>query len=185
MATQVAGEGRFQDGQRWREENGVVYFEVTSNGRTGLGWIEYLEKRGFRLSKRTKQVLGSSDFKPTSGVTYRIAIIKGILFADSDRVINKIRAEAARRNLEAPNAEVACLIREKFSDEELEIMGLWCILVLHERINDSDGYPILLGVDCVDGGCWLSVYYVGLDECCSSGGGFAFALPAGIFRSAL
>ena len=34
----------------WREENGVISLgSVTSDGTTGLGWIERLEKKGFKL----------------------------------------------------------------------------------------------------------------------------------------
>ena len=51
-------------------------------------------------------------------------LFKGILFEDSNRISKNIRAEAEHRNLEKPNAEVACLIREKFTDEELKNMGL-------------------------------------------------------------
>ncbi|MBU3934399.1 hypothetical protein KKC00_00280, partial [Patescibacteria group bacterium] len=125
--------------RRWSEENGLIYFEVTSDGTTGPQWIERLEKEGFRLSKWAKDVLNSPEFKPTSGTTYRIAILKGTLFTDRDRITKKIRAEAERRKLAKPNAEVACLIREMFSDEELETMGLWWIVVFHEPIRDSDG----------------------------------------------
>lgn len=174
---QRAVEGRFQDGQQWREENGVIYFEVTSDGTTGPKWIERLKKKNFQLSDSAKSVLRSSDFKPTSSKTYRIAVLKGRLFTDSDRITNKIRAEANARNLEVPSAEVACLIREKFSDEDLETMGFWWIVVFHEPISDSSGGPRLLGVGRDDIGRWLRTYYDGPGDGWGSGDGFAFALP--------
>ena len=37
--------------KKYREENGIIYFKVTSDGTTGQAWIERLEKQGFRLSK--------------------------------------------------------------------------------------------------------------------------------------
>lgn len=174
---QRAVEGRFDDNQRWREEDGVIYFTVTSDGTTGPDWIKRLEKKGFRLSKWAKDVLGSSDFKPTSGVT-QIAVLKGTLFTDSNRITKKIRAEAERRKLEKPNAEVACLIREMFLDEELEAMGLYWIVAFHKPIRDSDGDPHLLDAYRGGEGRWLGTCYGRPgDDWRGSDSGFAFALP--------
>src|SRR3989338_2547198 len=128
----------------WREEDGVIYFSVISDSTTGEDWINRLESKGFCEGDYAKQVLSSQDFKPTSGVTTEVAVLKGMLFKDNDRATREIRAEADKRKLEKPNAEVACLIREKFTDRELEAMGLWWIVVMHEPINDSDGDPNLL-----------------------------------------
>jgi len=162
--------------RRWREEDGVIYFEVTSDGTTGPQWIERLEKKGFRFSKWAKDVLLSSDFKSTSGVTYRIAVLKGTLFTNSDRITRKIRAEAECRKLEELPAEVACLIRKAFSDEELEAMGLWWIVVFHDPINDSDGDPRLLSARRGAVGHWLGACYGRPDVCWSPDYGFAFAV---------
>lgn len=160
--------------RRWREQDGVIYLSVTSDGTTGPEWITRLEKKGSRLSKWAKDVLISPDFKPTRGVTYEIAVLKGMLFEDSDRVTKKIRADAERRNLTKPNAEVACLIRENFSDEEIEAMGLWRIVAMHEPINDSDGDPDLLSAGRGGGGRWLSADYFGPDCGWDREFGFAF-----------
>jgi len=138
----------------WREEDGVIYFSVTSDGTTGKDWITRLESKGFRVGDYAKQVLRSPDFKPTSGVTTEVAVLKGMLFEDNDRI--KIRAEADKRKLSKPNAELACLIREKFTDKEIEAMGLWYIVAMHEPINDSDGDPFLLNANRYDVGRWLS-----------------------------
>ena len=151
----------------WREEDGVIYFSVTSDGTTGPQWIERLEGKGFRLSDYAKSVLRSPDFKPTSGVTTEIAILKGMLFADNDRITKKIRAEADKRKLTKSNAEVACLIRENFSDKEIEALGLWWIVAMHEPIKDSGGGPSLLGADRYDGGRWLNA-------CCVDGPGYGW-----------
>ncbi|MFA6300840.1 MAG: hypothetical protein WC609_00650 [Candidatus Paceibacterota bacterium] len=144
---------------RFRVENGVIYLSVTSDGTTGPEWTKRLEKKGYRLGDYAKQILCSKDFKPTKDVTTKIAILKGTLFSDEDRITEKIRTEAAKRNLTKPNAEVACLIRENFSDEELEAMGLIWVVIMHEPIKDSDGDPRLLdaGRD-VEGG-WLDANY--------------------------
>ena len=141
----------------WYEKNGVIYFSVTPDGTTGEGWITRLESMG----GYAKQVLRSPDFKPTSGVTTEVAVLKGMLFKDNDRTPKKIRAYAEafrtsdKRKLLEPNAELACLICEKFTEKEIEAMGLWYIVAMHEPINDSDGDPLLLCASRGDAGRWL------------------------------
>jgi hypothetical protein len=160
----------------WREEDGVIYFSVTSDGTTGEDWITRLESKGFRVGDYAKQVLRSPDFKPTNGVTTEVAVLKGMLFEDHSRITSKIRAEGALRKLVVPNAELACLIREKFTDKEIEAMGLWWIVVMHEPINDSGGDPSLLYADRCDVGRWLNAYYDRPDGRWDRGCGFAFAV---------
>lgn len=162
--------------RRWREEGEVIYFEVVSDGTTGPGWIVRLENKGFRLTDWAKDILNSEDFKTTSGVTYKIAVLKGTMFSDEDRITSNIRAEAGRRKLEKPNPEIACLIREMFSDEELEAMGLWRIVVFHEPIKDSDGDPRLLTARRHVDGCWLGAYYDRPDGSWNSSNGLAFVV---------
>jgi hypothetical protein len=173
---QRAVEGRFDDNQRWREQDGVIYFKVTSNGMTGPQWIEHFDKKGIQLSKWAMDVLLSPDFKPTNGVTTEIAVLKGALFTDDDRVTSKIRAEADKRKIVKPEAELGCLIRDTFTDEEIEAMGLVWIVAFHEPIKDSDGDPGLLGAGRGGGGRWLNA------DCDRPAGrwdrddGFAFAV---------
>ena len=160
----------------WREEDGVIYFSVTSDGTTGEDWIKRLEGNGFRVGDYAKQVLRSSDFKPTNGVTTAVAVLKGMLFEDNDRITKKIRAEADKRKLSKPNAELACLIREKFTDEEIEAMGLWYIVAMHEPINDSGGDPRLLNAYRYDVGRWLSACFGRPGDRWFRVSGFAFAV---------
>lgn len=175
---QRAIEGEFDDGQRWHEQDGVIYlkFEVISRGTTGPEWINRLEKKGCKLSKLAKDVLNSPDFNPTRGVIYKIAILKGKLFTDSDRVTGKIQAEADRRKFKKLQAEGACLIRELISDEEMEAMDLWRIVVFHKPIKDSDGDPSLLYVDRDGGGQRLGTYSDRPDAYWVPGYGFAFVV---------
>src|SRR3989344_832337 len=161
----------------WREEDGVIYFSVTSDGTTGEEWITRLEAKGFRVEPTyAESVLRSLDFKPTMGVITEVAVLKGMLFENSDRITSKIRAEAERRRFSKPSAEVACLIREKFTDEEIEAMGLIWIVAMHEPINDSDGYPNLLGANRDDDGRWLNAFWGRPDYTWYRGHGFAFAV---------
>jgi len=72
------------DKRSWREQDGVIYFTVTSDDTTGEEWIIRLEKKGYRVSNYAKSILRSDGFKPTKGVVTEIAVLKGILFSDSD-----------------------------------------------------------------------------------------------------
>ncbi len=139
----------------WREENGAIYFSVTSDGTTGKGWITRLVGKGFGVGDCAISVLLSPDFKPTNGVTTEIAVLKGTLFKGQIRTTKEIRTEAEKRKLAKPNAEVACLIREKFTDKEIEAMGLWYIAAMHEPIKDSDSVPYLLRANRSRFGSWL------------------------------
>ena len=160
--------------RNWQEKDGIIYLTVTSDGTTGPQWIKRLQKKGFRLSDYAKSLLISVDFKPTKGVVYEMAILKGTLFNDRDCVTKKIRAMAKEKGFTTPNAEVACLLRESLSDEELEAMGLYWIINMHEPIKDSDDGLYLLRLGRDDDGHWLYACYGIPGFQWSRGFGFAF-----------
>jgi hypothetical protein len=161
----------------WREQDGVIYFSVTSDGTTGPEWIKRLEKKGFRVGDYAKSILNSSDFKSTDGITTEIAVLKGELFSDENRITKNIRTEADKRKFVKPNPEAACLIREKFTDKEIEAMGFWCIAVMHEPIKDFGGAPHLLDVYRHVGGGWLGASYAYPGLRWDREFGFVFAVP--------
>lgn len=166
---------------KWREdENGIIRLRVVSDGTTGKGWIKYFEENDYNIGDYAKSILLSPDFKPTNGVVYEIAIMIGSLFSAEDRTTKKIRAEASRRQFTKPHAEVACLIRKNFSDDDIKAMGLYWIIVMHEPIEDSDGDPFLLSAGRVGGGRWLSAYFDKPDDRWVSESGFAFAVSASV-----
>lgn len=161
--------------RRWTEKDGVITFTLSAtDGTTGEGWITRTEKKGNRVGNYAKQLLRSPDFKPTTGVTYTVTVLKGGLFSDENRITRNIRAEAKKRKLQTPNAEVACLIRENFSDKELEQMGLVWLAVMHEPIKDSGGVLGLLGGDRGGDGRWLGSCCYGPGDGWSRDVGFAF-----------
>ncbi|NCQ12709.1 hypothetical protein GW804_01280, partial [Candidatus Falkowbacteria bacterium] len=65
---------------------------------------------------------------------------------------------------------------EKLSDKELEAMGLYWIVAMHEPIKDSGGDPRLLSVHRDCDGSWLDAYYGSPDVEWDRGSGFAFAV---------
>lgn len=160
----------------WHEQDGVIYFSVTSDGRTGPQWIECMEDKDFRVGECAKQVLRSLDFKPTNGVTILIAVLKGVPLSDDHLITEKVRAEADKRKFSKLNAEAACLIRENFMDKDIENMGLEWVVVMHEPINNFDGNPSLLGASRIGGGRWLETEDDNPDDWWYRQGGFAFAV---------
>lgn len=162
------------EGKKWVEVDGVIYLKVISNGRSGEEWITYLESKGFRLSKYTKDVLRSSDFKATTGITYTLAIMRSTLFTDKNRITRKIRAEAEKHGWLTPHAEVGCLLRDFLSDAELKELDLWWVAVMHEPINDSDGDSSLFYAHRHDVGRWFLTSWGRPDYDWNDQGAFAF-----------
>ena len=158
------------------ERVGGISFLVRSDGTTGEEWVERLLAGGFRVGRYARDLLRSPRFVSTTGVTTRVAVLKGALFEDGNRFTENIRDEAAQRGLLTPTAEVACLIREKFTDEEIKTMGLWFVATMHEPINDSDGDSDLLIAHRGGDGRWLSAYSQRAEVRWRRDSGFAFAV---------
>jgi hypothetical protein len=159
------------------DDEGNIHFTLTSNGFTREQWEQHLECRGWRIGDYARQVLRRATKAPTNGVTYNIVVRPGKKISDSDRITKKIRAAADKKGWVKPHWEVACLIRDTFTDEQLEQMGLWYIVTMHEPIKDSDGGPSLLDSSRYDGGRWLRANYGGPGDDWNDDGGFAFAVP--------
>lgn len=161
---------------KWTERDGVIYFSVISDGTTGKQWIPRLESKGFGVNDCASSGLCSKSFKPTNGINYEVAVLKAELFSDNKRNTKNIRKDAKNRKLTTPSAEIACLIREKFSDKELEVMGLSWIVAMHEPIKDLNVVPMLLHVARCENGSWLDMNYSNQDYCFHRSTGFAFVL---------
>lgn len=159
------------------DDEGNIHFTLTSNGFTHEQWEQHLERRGWRIGDYARQVLRRASEAPTNGVTYNIVVRPGKKISDSDRITKKIRAAADKKGWVKPHWEVACLIRDTFTDEQLEQMGLWYIVTMHEPIKDSGGGPLLLDSGRSDGGRWLDADYGGPGGGWGDDGGFAFAVP--------
>jgi|GEM_PF-3352434 len=162
----------------WREEGDIIYFCLTSDGMTDKEWVKYLEGKGCYYDKDyIKQVLNSSDFRTTNGVTTEFAVLKGVHFGNNDRITEKIRVEADKYKFRKLNIEEACLL-QRITMKELEVMGLWRIVAMTEPINDSKGIPRLLRVGCGDKGRKFERYRDRSNRRWSRGGGFAFAVSS-------
>ncbi|MBU6231775.1 MAG: hypothetical protein KGI45_01555 [Patescibacteria group bacterium] len=157
--------------------DGNIHFTVTSNGLTPEQWERHLESRGFRLSDYARNVLRRASEAATNGVAYHIVVRPGSKISSRDRITKKIRAHATEKGWKTPHWEVACLIRDTFTDEQLEKMGLWWIVTMHGPITDSGGDPNLLHSFRGGGGRWLVADCGRPDDEWGDRGGFAFVVP--------
>jgi hypothetical protein len=160
---------------RYPEEDGVICFEVITSGCTGPEWETRFDRNGYNLSRWSREILNHTDFVALpAGQVIEVTVLKGDLFNDTDRNTENIRNEASKRNLKKPNSELACLIREKFSNAELKEMGLSSIITMHEPIVDSDGGLILMAAHKLGDDLWLDAYDGNLSDMWYPGSGFAF-----------
>jgi len=148
---------------------------VVSDGHNANALIGALEAKGRRVSNWAKDVMSKAGFKTTKGQAYNFVVIRGDEFAvDAERTTANIFAEGARRRYRKPPADAAALLREKFTQEEL---GFPYVVVMHEPITDSDGYPRLLVLYRGDGGGRLYAWRAGPDRQWDRGRVFVFLAP--------
>jgi len=129
----------------WKEENDIIYLPpVTSIGTTGPEWIEILKDKNRWIDmKGLKAFFLSDSFKPTSGVTYNVAIIKGKLFLDNDRTTEGVYVNADNHGFKELSPEAACLICVSLDSEEFQIlwrMGICNIAIMHAPSIKDAGY---------------------------------------------
>jgi hypothetical protein len=159
----------------WREEDGIIYFSVIPNGNKGWWW----NWKFLNIEESVREVIRSSEFKPTSeGKPINIAVLKGELFSDKKRTIKNIRAEAARRRFVKPNIDVSCLLSWTLTGEDIKMMGLTDIVVMHEPVGVHGIFSRFFSVHQSFGKIEkpLSLYPVETGEELSSDCGFAFAV---------
>jgi hypothetical protein len=136
----------------WREENGVRYFSVTSNGRSGQDWIDYLQELCRPAGSHAGKTLLSPDFFDSSWadrITTELAVVLGFRFTHEERVTSSLIAFGVDQGWHRPAPDVACLIRDKFTDKQLAAMGVGKALnVLCKPLVPIPGEdPVILSVN--------------------------------------
>lgn len=138
---------------------------LTARGLTGPAWIKQLEKYGYRLGTYATQLLNSPEWEQhrlNKGETITVCITPNKeLGLDEYMTTQQIRDYAKGKGYETPKAEVALLIREALSDDEMKELGVWYVTTFHDPIKDADGDPELLGANRRGGGQWLSAGWDG------------------------
>lgn len=121
----------------WYEHDGVIYISVTSKGVTRSEWIKRLVDAKILRSEREATNLFPTNFDPTSGVTYEIAIFRGALWDKDQRTSSDIRVRADEYGFIKPSYEVGLLIWHEFAGK-LNQMGLTRVVVMEnpEKIDN-------------------------------------------------
>jgi hypothetical protein len=166
------------------DRHGRVLITVTGLGLTGEEWVARMESNQFRVSKWARDILSRSDYNEKHrlevGVKYTVALVLGKeISRDTERTTADIRQVGSRDYgaSEALRGELAMLLREAISDEQLERWGIWYIAVLHEPIVDSSGDLNVLDVRRDGLGQWLFTHCGRAEYEWSQSGAFAFISP--------
>lgn len=118
------------------EKDGIIYVTFISNGMSGPEWEAHFDRRGIQLSDNARTILNSSQFKASKAGTSRpVAILKGELFGDAERITRTIRAKAVELKLKKLNIETQCLIRDGLTNKAINDLGLNWIVGMHEPIE--------------------------------------------------
>lgn len=138
---------------------------VTSDGRTGWQFSESLSQMGYDVGQWANNVMtvgrdakGALIVTSDTGVIYKPVVLKGDQFTDAERITSNIRAVATEMKLVTPPWWLAPLLREAMTDEQIEALGLWWLVVMHEAVTGSGGDPDLLGLSRYDDGRRLDAY---------------------------
>lgn len=153
---------------------------LTTNGLTGKQWIKRFKDNGYNISHWAKEIILSPEFEKSrlpKGTEIHIELVKGADVSEP-RTTDAIKNLARGKGWQVPTPEVALLIREAVSDEEMEQLGIWYIATLHDPIEDSDGSPGVLSAFRLDGGRWVYASWASPGRQWDTIGAFAFSVPA-------
>lgn len=162
---------------------GRILITVTGLGLTGAEWLVRCDATGNKPTKWARDVLTQPDYdakhRLEPGKQYTVALMFGReeFGTDAERTTANLQTRGERDygKSEDLRGELALLIREAISDEQLERWGIWYIAVLHETITDSDGYSSVLESSRLDDGRQVDAGWALPGS--SWGGDGAFAFP--------
>ena len=158
------------------EHKALKLATVTSNGRSGKEWIAELNKQ--RINMFVHDHLKRDDWKSTTGMLYHPVLLRGDSFSDIERSTSNIRRTAKDLGLITPPMELAPLLREKITDEEIVGLGLWRMIVMSEPRHDNGGNMSVLGLDHRDNEApWLRAFVENPPQGWVKQDGFVFILP--------
>ena len=107
-------------------------------------------------------------------MTCRIVVRRGRLISKDERTSEKTRDAAQKKGWITPHWEIGCLIRDNFTDDHIEQMGLVEIVIMHEPIRAHVSVPVLLASSRKHHTNWITRYYCELEAKWFDYGGLAF-----------
>ncbi|MGK2848475.1 MAG: hypothetical protein ACSLEX_00150 [Minisyncoccota bacterium] len=144
-----------------KNEHGHYIIEVTGLNLTGAQEITRLESLGFLVSDCAESILISTNpdsydanHRLEDGQVYKVAIVPGREMK-SNRTTANLQTYGSQFGYTKPLAGIQPRIREAVSDKQLEEMGIYYIVSLHEVIKNSDGDPLVLSSDRDVDGQWI------------------------------
>jgi len=170
-----------------RNEHGHIVLTVVGLDLTGKQEVERFTAAGFCASGWAKSCLLSTkkdsydkNHRLVAGQSYKIALMPTReIEREADRTIDALHTRGIEKyGYEKPLAGIVPRIRETVSDNQMEEMGFWYIAAPHDTIKDSDGEPLVLYANRIDGGLWLNALWALPVPCWFDLGAFAFLVPA-------
>jgi hypothetical protein len=157
-------------------------FIVTGTAYSAIEWKKRMDAAGHKVSSLAQKALLEPDYdlnhRLEEGKKYMVRLLFGReIREDSKRTTSKIKSFAERKYGEHAcshlKAEFAFLLRQELTNKDLEDMGIWRIVVLHEPIMADE--PSMFRIDRFDGVSSVSVEWGNSKT--KWGGGVAFAFP--------
>lgn len=140
--------------KKWREQDGIVYLTLVNKRTTGgeiakeIGDHHNSYYGDYRIDHNigdiVKNFVTSPEFEVSSAASMEIAILSGHSIEGCERYTSPILGRASRLNFRRPNAEVAYLLCKEFTCEDLKLMRLTHVVVMHKPFKDHRGYQWLL-----------------------------------------
>lgn len=141
---------------RWVEHpTGEITFTVLSDGMNGEGWIEKLQEKKYQIGGTARSILLSKEFVPTSAILTKVVVIRSKCLPGQEYTTGSIFAEQSKRGWLKPSAEVACLSRLAFTDNDLESLGLTHINFMHEPVRVENSNMCFFNINRNNGGRYL------------------------------
>lgn len=106
----------------WKKNDDAVSFSVISDGTSGPQWLKRLKNKGIYVDDTAKKMLLSKKFKPTDEVVTKVVVFRVpyAMFGET----NPAPTAEAKGVIEAVNGmELACLVRDKFTNQQFFLMG--------------------------------------------------------------
>lgn len=120
---------------------GQITFTLKSEGTLGPDWKARLEEKNknFKFSPDALSILYSREFHPTKDQEFEVIILHSL---DHKWTTQDVMQKAKGIGLITPLPELACLIADKFSNQEiLREMGLNSVHVMHLPITINPQSP--------------------------------------------